>query len=190
MAGAILSFVLLHGVDAFNTLQKLPSKASETGQQFRRWLYDDVKWKGQWSSRAEGEIEDRHLAEQPVLLSLEVEQGHALGELYLSTVCDRAPLLLPVFVDGEVSVFGHLSAVAYSYVGGEKRTLLTFRAKLKDDVLQLEAISDPSKFVLGPARLSSFDPNSANHPDLQCKSDPLKAVLQVIERAHTPQVTK
>ena len=190
MAGAIFSFVLLHGVDALDTMQKLPGKASETGVKFNRWFYSDAKWAGEWSSRAEGSIEDLHLAEQPIILSLDVEQGHARGELYLSTVCDHAPQLLPVLVEGEVSAYGRLSAMAYAFVGGERRPILTFQAKLKDGILTVEAVSDPSKLLLGPARLASYDPDAAKNPDLKCKNDPFAAVRRAIEHVGKSQNTE
>jgi hypothetical protein len=178
IAGGVITFVLLHGNEGLKNLRQLPTEMKRTAHSFQSWLYDDEKWTRTWYSREELDVEDYDVAHEPIKLSLHAVRGQVLGELYLPTVCERNPLLLPVLVEGEV-LKGKIYAKAFAYVGGEQRPLATFTVTISKEqpwIVTLQPLSDPSGLMPESARLQTrIDGAGANvqteHEDLSCKND-------------------
>ena len=182
MIGTAASFVLLHGVEGLRNVRDIPSETRTTYQTLLSWYYDDEAWTGTWSSREEGEVEDLYQAEQPLSLSITASGGKVSGEMFNRAVCDLNPLLPPVLIEGEIRR-GRLLALAYVFVGGEKRGAYTFEAeRLADDrVITMSPLNDKHGLLPPTARLvrrievqGSGDSESKPHPDLECPISPLE----------------
>lgn len=184
-AGAIVTFILMHGNEGLTNLRQLPSEIKQTFMEFQSWKYDDKLWSATWSSREEGNVEDYHLAPEAIRLNLHTEQGKISGELYLDSVCNRNPVLLPVLLEGEI-LHGQVYAKAFTFVGGQRQTLATFTVQRSDEapfIVTVRPLADPSGLFPVSARLMQRleDEHAIENDALTCKNDPAAFVRKLLD---------
>ena len=183
---ATATFVLTQGVESLGNARKLPTEVVETYRSFISWYYDDDEWTGTWSSREEGHVDDYKQSSLPLKLETETKQGKVAGEMFNRSVCEANPMLPPVLVEGEIRR-GEMLAVAYAYVGGEKRSLYSFSVAKSDNepVITISPLKDPSGMLPPSARLvhrviekpAEGKPSASiqeEHTDLECMESPIE----------------
>ena len=104
--GGLVSFLFVKGIDVLENVRRLPSELIQTKTSLLSWAYRDQDWTGTWSSREEGNVEEVNLASDAIKLDLTANQGSVHGEIFLRTVCNLNPLLIPTLIEGEVLLNG------------------------------------------------------------------------------------
>lgn len=133
--GGALGFILLQGPTALNNLQLLPDAYVQVSNKMKSLYFKDSTWSGTWSASADYEYtyEEGDTSDTDIIINLSVEQGEAHGEFYSKSLCEAAPMLDLLLIDGRVDASRKLHLIAYEMIGGKRRNFIAISASLPSD---------------------------------------------------------
>lgn len=156
----ICAWVLMHGNDALRNARVMPKEINETSNQFQSWLREDNNWTGLWSNSPEGyvDLEDMHLSDVRMQISMRVSQGEIDGEIATDMICETTPLDF-FLLRGKVNFDGKSARLTvYDFIGGKEKIFSELDVVRDNSVLVINQKSG-SLLVKNPMRLGKHPEN-------------------------------
>lgn len=178
---ALISWLLLNGIAALDTVAAFPAKYTEVKDQYLSRYYHDTEWTGWWTTDTEGLVDSGDYKVSPTSSTISMEARHGLvhGEFSSRRVCEVQPLLGVLMYDGSLDRDA-VHATAYQIIGGKRQNVLRFRVDRTKHGLAIIPVEDPLGLIDQQVDvIAAFSEPQREHRD-GCDSERMAKIREIV----------